>query len=148
MNNSVIETLNSRIEFYTKAADVKYNAEINEMKKVVSRLKEEQGIFNVLEVSRLLDLLKIKMGEKRTTVTLYLEQDIGIIKSMLGKITKENGRGFVDKMKDVNMQRPIQDQSSFLSSQDTLEGGNTNGITKSYVKTKTNPSAHYIFPTT
>lgn len=151
MNNSVIETLNSRIEFYTKSAGLdekKDSVEIKENKKVVNRFIEDQSLFNTLEVTRLLELLKIKMGEKRTTVTLYIEQDIGNIKNMLSRELKNNGRGFVDKMKDINMQRPMQDTMqgyNQMPSQDTLEGGNTNSMSKSYVKTKTN-GAHYIFP--
>lgn len=148
MENSVIETLNSRIEFYTKAADIRYQAELTEIKKVVSRLKEDQSLFNSLEVYRLLELLKIKMG-KRTTVTLYLEQDIGIIKGMLEKQLKNNGRGFVDNMKDIYMQNRAQgilaDNNQFPD-QGILTGGESNSMSKSYVKTKSNPSARYIFP--
>ena len=101
MKNSVI-ALKSRIEYYIKAAKIANAVEAKQYSKDVDDLIEKDGLFQILVVFRDLKSLGLKMGEQRNTIIMYLESDIDKLYKMMKDRTKNNGRGFVETMKQIN----------------------------------------------
>lgn len=106
MENSVINALISRIDYYAKTANITSSVEVKQYKKDIKKLENDE-LFNALEASRILKMLNLRMGKKRTTEKMYLEKDIEDVNELLNSHLKNNGRNFVETMKPKEMVKTL-----------------------------------------